>query len=362
HLQEAKSNSFKTNEEKIELLWSIIKEWITNEAALIIGYKSFKAFTSQHFWNPELLADQSRIQRMTEEAQAMQDSGSSTQEDISHAYARLRNLNEKFREKLHQRRTKVFHEIATDLAQPQNSGSFMRMVKSVTRRKNQNHCRLDSRKINEHLNYYKSTFGSEPMGVCEAENERYNENNVDVNEIDSYELENNELDHVEDEIVDQDLNSLSSSLTEPRGDVHDNYANVPPLMPDRLTLSDFQKSNAVSHSSSEFTSICRSIASPGLSSSDMQTSVIRTTTPVSIRNYFKSFKRNHLEAGSNVTHDEHNFCHKKLKSLTFDTELCPLGLETPTAAANPLLVSSLKPGLLTTEKAIQGHSAPEYLH
>ncbi|RKP16091.1 hypothetical protein ROZALSC1DRAFT_25675 [Rozella allomycis CSF55] len=40
----------------------------------------------------------------------------------------------------------------------------MRMVRSVKKRKLKDHCQLDNRNINQHMDYFKSTFGSAPMG------------------------------------------------------------------------------------------------------------------------------------------------------------------------------------------------------
>ncbi|EPZ36775.1 hypothetical protein O9G_005890 [Rozella allomycis CSF55] len=173
-------------------MWSIIKEWITNEAVLTVGFKSFKAYTSEFFWTPELLQESKDIESLTAQAQLMQDSNNTSQE-TTHIYARLRLANERFRDKLHQRRTQVFQEIVTNLAQPQNSGAFMRMTKSIKKRKNKDHCQLDPREINEHMNYYKSTFGAEPMGQFEIVDETMEKinSNVDLGTIDV--VDNNNL-------------------------------------------------------------------------------------------------------------------------------------------------------------------------
>ncbi|RKP16520.1 hypothetical protein ROZALSC1DRAFT_25179, partial [Rozella allomycis CSF55] len=163
-LNETKSNMNIDNQAKVDEMWSIIKEWITSEAVENIGYKKFKSFTSEFFWTPELIEESSKIESLTLEAQNLQDNSNSDDNDVTEAYRKLRDANEAFRDRLYKRRVDVFHSIVTDLAQPQNNGSFMRMVRSVKKRKLKDHCQLDHRNINQHMDYFKSTFGSAPMG------------------------------------------------------------------------------------------------------------------------------------------------------------------------------------------------------
>ncbi|RKP16491.1 hypothetical protein ROZALSC1DRAFT_25216 [Rozella allomycis CSF55] len=111
---------------KVDEMWSIIKEWITSEAVENIGYKKFKSYTSEFFWTPELIEESSKIESLTMEAQNLQDNSNSNDND--------------------------------------NNGSFMRMLRSVKRRKFKDHCQLDHRNINQYMDYFKSTFGSAPMG------------------------------------------------------------------------------------------------------------------------------------------------------------------------------------------------------
>ncbi|RKP16145.1 hypothetical protein ROZALSC1DRAFT_25614, partial [Rozella allomycis CSF55] len=163
-LNETKSNNSLDNQAKIDEMWSIIKEWIASEAVTHVGYKKFKSFTSEFFWTPELIEESSKIESLTMEAQNLQDNSNSDDNDVTEAYRKLRDANEAFRDRLYKRRVDVFHSIVTDLAQPQNNGSFMRMVRSVKKRKLKDHCQLDHRNINQHMDYFKSTFGSAPMG------------------------------------------------------------------------------------------------------------------------------------------------------------------------------------------------------
>ncbi|RKP15593.1 hypothetical protein ROZALSC1DRAFT_26293, partial [Rozella allomycis CSF55] len=95
-------------------------------------------------------------------------------DQVIEAYRRVREANEVFRDRLHKRRVEVFHSIVTDLAKPQNNGAFMRMVRSVKKRKTKDHCQLDTRKMNDHIQFYKSTFGSEPMGLYQDERDIVN--------------------------------------------------------------------------------------------------------------------------------------------------------------------------------------------
>ncbi|RKP17753.1 hypothetical protein ROZALSC1DRAFT_23896, partial [Rozella allomycis CSF55] len=177
---------------KVDEMWSIIKEWITSEAVENIGYKKFKSFTSEFFWTPELIEESSKIESMTLEAQNLQDNSNSDDNDVTEAYRKLRDANEAFRDRLYKRRVEVFHSIVTDLAQPQNNGSFMRMVRSVKKRKLKDHCQLDHRNINQHMDYFKSTFGSAPMGNY------MEEVNVDV--------ENDEFVVVNENLLNNDVN------------------------------------------------------------------------------------------------------------------------------------------------------------
>ncbi|RKP18024.1 hypothetical protein ROZALSC1DRAFT_23629, partial [Rozella allomycis CSF55] len=163
-LSETKSNNSLNNQAKVDEMWSIIKEWIASEAATHVGYKRFKSYTSEFFWTPELIEESSKIESLTMEAQNLQDNSNSDDNDVTEAYRKLRDANEAFRDRLYKRRVEVFHSIVTDLAQPQNNGSFMRMVRSVKKRKLKDHCQLDHRNINQHMDYFKSTFGSAPMG------------------------------------------------------------------------------------------------------------------------------------------------------------------------------------------------------
>ncbi|RKP16221.1 hypothetical protein ROZALSC1DRAFT_25524 [Rozella allomycis CSF55] len=118
------------------------------------------------------------------EAQNLQDNSNSDDNDVTEAYRKLRDANEAFRDRLYKRRVDVFHSIVTDLAQPQNNGSFMRMVRSVKKRKLKDHCQLDHKNINHHMDYFKSTFGSAPMGnfVEEVNFDVENDESVDEND------------------------------------------------------------------------------------------------------------------------------------------------------------------------------------
>jgi hypothetical protein len=75
-------------------------------------------------------------------------------------FLRLRDLNAELRELGRSRRRTLFDEAVNTLALPQNRKAFTRMVKNKASSRGGNHCKLDPAKIDEHANYYRSTFGS----------------------------------------------------------------------------------------------------------------------------------------------------------------------------------------------------------
>ena len=84
---------------------------------------------------------------------------------IQTTHHQLTELNKKYRELLLVRRTSVFDELMEDLGQPQNMGSFLRMVKCMRARKEAKGCKLDPTEIDTHAIHFKSTFGLDPTGL-----------------------------------------------------------------------------------------------------------------------------------------------------------------------------------------------------
>lgn len=83
---------------------------------------------------------------------------------IQTTHKQLTELNKQYRELLLARRTRVFDELMENLGDPQNMGSFMRMVKCMKARREAKGCKLDPTAIDTHAVHFKSTFGLDPTG------------------------------------------------------------------------------------------------------------------------------------------------------------------------------------------------------
>src|SRR4051794_29257375 len=117
---------------------------------------------SKDFWTEELECEQDQLldeQWLTQEALL---EGELSHVHIWNRYKCLANRHWTYRTHLQNRRMTLFHNAVDNLGLPGNRGPFMRMVKGVKKQQAGVGCTLDPAELDQHVEYFKSTFGGEP--------------------------------------------------------------------------------------------------------------------------------------------------------------------------------------------------------
>jgi hypothetical protein len=148
-------------ENRVENMWRIVREWILQAARDSLGILKFSSRVNKDFWTPELQEQRDELIRLTTTAQEL--CGSNASPEIKRLVSsQLTARNKDFRSSLGKRKSEVFETMINNLSEPQNSGAFLRMVSCIQRRKNGSGCQLEPDALDEHINYFRSTFGGEP--------------------------------------------------------------------------------------------------------------------------------------------------------------------------------------------------------
>ena len=145
----------------VDKAWSLLGTWIDKAAEIACGKVRMEPFAKKSFWTDELIGMREEASALTKaHQQAIQMKQAPVL--INALASRRAEHNRLFRETIMQRRLQAFDEVINNLAEPQNRSAFLRMVKSTQSRRSRSGCSLDPEKINEHANYYRTTFGGPP--------------------------------------------------------------------------------------------------------------------------------------------------------------------------------------------------------
>lgn len=156
------------NADDADGMWILIKNWIGTAAEGSCGKLEFKRIVNKHFWSDELINLRSRV---IEQQARLTDAMRLNLPPRIRAGARfvLNRLNSDLRELLKNRRKEIWQDKIRELSNPQNSASFLKMVKCSRSRKTGGGCALDPTNMNDHLDHFRTTFG-EPTRPIHAFN------------------------------------------------------------------------------------------------------------------------------------------------------------------------------------------------
>lgn len=151
----------------INLIWNEIQRWIENAAATSCGTFRYKSSTNQRFWDDEeTRAAHQRVQDSTAELHGIM---------LNHpsrlvrrgAAQELKRLNQELRAQLKKRRADVWDEMVNNLADQQNQGAFLRMVKNQKGRRSRKVSKLKPQDMENHEQHFETTFGGSPNGIVD---------------------------------------------------------------------------------------------------------------------------------------------------------------------------------------------------
>lgn len=149
----------------VEQSWALFKEWVEMAAGISCKRFKFKLDRKNDYWTPELETMKSNIENVVNEHQTLvNDRFISTQQKKA-KYSELINLQRDYRAALTKRKDELFRDWCVKLGDPTNTPNAMKKIKALKARRSNKHCALDSTKINEHVQYFKETFGGLPTGT-----------------------------------------------------------------------------------------------------------------------------------------------------------------------------------------------------
>jgi hypothetical protein len=153
---------FGRNQNDIEECWTIFKEWIDKAARASIGM--FKFQRRPHFapgyFTREMTDLQKKITAKEKEIWELRRERVA-QPVIAAVCVELKQLHLDFKEISASRKRDLFHKHVDELSNPQQAGSFLRMVKGLKAAKGKKGCQLDPTKMAEHEGHFYKTFGAE---------------------------------------------------------------------------------------------------------------------------------------------------------------------------------------------------------
>lgn len=141
--------------------WCTVKAFIEESALATCGKLRYKSFAKRNFWTRQLLDIKSKIQELDDLLQR-------TLQDVvgRRVFSIQRTaLLHQYAEMIHDRKKKLFQDVANNLGIPSNLPALQKMVKCLQGRTKRTGCKLDPDKIETHAQHFLNTFGGPPEGT-----------------------------------------------------------------------------------------------------------------------------------------------------------------------------------------------------
>ncbi len=139
--------------------WEVVKDFIEHAATTSIGKFNYRGKPNANFVTEEI----QELRRRADVAQmAMVDAVNLAPEIRSAAARRAGEVNAELRAAIKERKRAVYMEHVENISHPQNSCSFLRIVKGFKSRSEGGGCALDPTKMSEHTEHFARTFGQQP--------------------------------------------------------------------------------------------------------------------------------------------------------------------------------------------------------
>ncbi|KAJ3346121.1 hypothetical protein HDU83_003356 [Entophlyctis luteolus] len=151
----------------IDMAWERLCDWIESAAAATIGKLQISDQTPSQFWTAELEATRDDLCDQLTFVQNEVNAGHRSREELQALASELTQATQVYRAELTDRRRILFEDAVDNLSTPQNTAAFMRMVKGAKARKDRTGCKLDPELIEEHAQYFRTTFGAPPTGLVD---------------------------------------------------------------------------------------------------------------------------------------------------------------------------------------------------
>lgn len=150
-------------ENDLDNCYKLFTDYIGNAASKSCGVFKYRNYSSTEFWTDELLRLKEDLQTKLNYLQNL-----SRSIDISARNAfriAYHDSARKYREAVSFRKTEVFQSYSAKLSIPKNSAALQKMISCRKNKLNRQGCKLDSEKIDEHVQHFRNTFGGDPEGV-----------------------------------------------------------------------------------------------------------------------------------------------------------------------------------------------------
>jgi hypothetical protein len=149
----------------IESLWYEIKSTIDTSLKQTVGILEYKS-RSKTFYTSELQNLQRETVRLSENLQLFIERGCQAP-IIRTAQARLTEVQKLFRRKLAERTKELFDSFTAEVSKSKNTAALMKVMSCRKRRKNRKKASLDTTQLDSYIEYFKTTFGGDPLGEPE---------------------------------------------------------------------------------------------------------------------------------------------------------------------------------------------------
>ncbi len=141
-----------------EQAWMAIRGWIEQALEASCGKFHFRSGQSnREFWTEDMITKRHEIE---EHQQILLESQSRGPTIRTALFTLVKQLNAELKDMIKERKRSLFEDAVHDLSLPQNQQAFLRMVKGRSSAQRGKHCPLDPERIDEHVEYFRSTFGS----------------------------------------------------------------------------------------------------------------------------------------------------------------------------------------------------------
>ena len=150
-----------TDQENIDRMWVDITKWIEDAISETCGTFKYKSRDTK-LMNKTLTELQSELkEKETQYVMSLNMQGNHHRATANSEYLKAKK---KLDIAILNRRTELFEDMVSNLANPQNAGPFMKMVKSMGKRARRKKSLLTIDDLQKHEAYFVNTFGGNPEG------------------------------------------------------------------------------------------------------------------------------------------------------------------------------------------------------
>jgi Reverse transcriptase (RNA-dependent DNA polymerase) len=149
--------------------WDIFKQWIENAAYASCGTFTFKWKQDKEIFDEETLKIQNETRKAMCNLQEIVNNPNMNRTFRQRAQRTFVILQQELKKQIASKSKSSFDKMVRDMADPQNTSTFMRMVRCNRNRRLRKSSQLTTDKIDHYADHFLTTFGAEPQGKVDTE-------------------------------------------------------------------------------------------------------------------------------------------------------------------------------------------------